>query len=291
MIFKLFLFLFLFTFSFPPDLWAWGPGVHLLHGNIILSQLDLFGAWIAALLADYRWDYLYGCLSADIFIGKGHKPRDDHCHNWSVAWKMLKRIRGRSCQAFTLGYLSHLAADIIAHNFYIPNQLYLTPLSKRVGHLYWELVIDRFIGQQYWALTERVLRNYNRDNDQILQELVPDRLIPFEAKRKIFLRMIRLYEQVHGQRINLGQRQTRGGRLSTSYVDHLLNLSIALVKDLLREQENSVCLKYDPVGSINLEMAKKMRRWAKRGGRLNPDEEIFLIPQEIQDLLSIYQDA
>ncbi|HBA26847.1 MAG TPA: hypothetical protein DCY98_05580, partial [Nitrospinae bacterium] len=125
--------------------YAWGAGIHMKEGVFILDNLKLILPHIADILKAFPYDYLYGCISADIFIGKGHKRRDDHCHNWSIGQKMLKYADSNETNAFSYGYLSHLAADVIAHNFYIPNQLYLTSSTKRFGHIYWEFRSDEYI--------------------------------------------------------------------------------------------------------------------------------------------------
>jgi len=258
-------------------------------GSRILSGLHLLTPLLARLLAEYPWDYLYGCISADIFIGKGRKRRDNHCHNWSIGQKMLARVREGSCQAFTFGYLSHLAADIIAHNFYVPNQLYLTPFTSRVGHLYWELVSDRYIEDKYWTLASEVLeQDNNRDNDRFLQEIIPDRFIPFRAKKGIYTRVIKLYDLGRWQRAVKQVYQNGERELSPEYIKYLLNLSLALIKNFLHEQERSLCLRYDPVGRDNLAAAKRMRRVARRSGHKRLTENIFTIPHEIHELINHY---
>ena len=39
-------------------------------------------------------------------------------------------------QAYSLGYLSHLAADITAHNYYVPNLMNKTLKGGRLSHVY-----------------------------------------------------------------------------------------------------------------------------------------------------------
>jgi len=94
---------------------AWGPGIHIVKGSYILENLHLILPSIAQLLRACPRDFLYGCISADFFIGKGHRRRDDHCHNWSVGLKMLATANTPANEAFCYGYLAHLAADIVAH--------------------------------------------------------------------------------------------------------------------------------------------------------------------------------
>ena len=57
----------------PAEALAWGPGVHLALGNSVLGNFGALPPLIAGLLTRHHNAFLYGCLSADIFIGKGTK--------------------------------------------------------------------------------------------------------------------------------------------------------------------------------------------------------------------------
>ena len=46
-----------------------------------------------------------------------------HSHNWSTGFGLLSAARGSEEQAFALGYLAHLGADVVAHNFFLPARL------------------------------------------------------------------------------------------------------------------------------------------------------------------------
>jgi hypothetical protein len=279
------LFLAILNILLIPEIgYSWGPGIHILHGSHILNGLNLLAPWLAKLLADYPWDYLYGCVSADIFIGKGQKRREDHCHNWSVAQKMMAKAKKSNHQAFTFGYLSHLAGDIIAHNFYVPNQLYLTPSTKRMGHLYWEVKSDGYIEEKYWALAREVLERCNNDNDIFLQAIIPDKLIPFRTKKDIYVKVVKLYELGRWQKTATQVYKSIWETVSPHYIKYLLDLSFALIINLANKQEGSLCLKYDPVGRDNLAAAKKLRRLAKKNGNRKLTENIFIIPPDIHEL-------
>ena len=92
-------------------------------GNNVLAHLHLFAPSLASVLAAHPEQYLYGCLSADIFIGKGCKFTPTHSHNWDMGRTLLRQADSAEAQAYAYGYLSHLAADVIAHNYLVPNIL------------------------------------------------------------------------------------------------------------------------------------------------------------------------
>ncbi|MEK6545773.1 MAG: hypothetical protein AABZ28_04510, partial [Nitrospinota bacterium] len=64
---------------FADDAYAWGAGLHIKEGVFMLDNLKLILPHIASVLKAFPYDYLYGCIGADIFIGKGHRRRDNHC--------------------------------------------------------------------------------------------------------------------------------------------------------------------------------------------------------------------
>src|SRR6056297_1924811 len=53
---------------FPADALAWGIGAHLQVGSWLLDNLHQVPEQLRNLLAAYRHDYLYGCISADITL-------------------------------------------------------------------------------------------------------------------------------------------------------------------------------------------------------------------------------
>jgi len=177
---------------FPDNAFAWGAGIHVAQGSFILENLGMIKGEIAAILAANPMDYIYGCISADIFIGKGYRRRDDHCHNWSVGMKVLNDAAEDQTKAYAYGYLSHLAADIIAHNYFIPNLLYLTPASKGLGHVYWEFRADRFIRKKHWTLASHVVGKHNHDSDSLIKKVMNRSKLRFGAKKMVFKRAVHL---------------------------------------------------------------------------------------------------
>ena len=264
--------------------YAWGAGIHIMEGSYVLNHLNLILPWIAEPLRAFPYDYLYGCISADIFIGKGSRRRDDHCHNWSIAMKMLEAADSPSHFSFVYGYLSHLCADIIAHNFYIPNQLYLTSSTKKLGHIYWEYRSDAYIEKKYWKLANRIISGENVENDEFMQNFFKSKMISFQKKKKLYVRTIKLCDLEQWQdMVVLISRNSRWD-LSREYILSLYRHSLNLIFDFLNHLDNSVCLNYDPVGSDNIRIAKRKRYVIKRAHGKRPKEKIFSIPDEIVNL-------
>lgn len=264
--------------------YAWGAGMHMMEGSYVLNHLGMILPCIAELLRACPYDYLYGCISADIFIGKGSRRRDDHCHNWSIAMKMLEVADSPSHLSFTYGYLSHLCADVIAHNFYIPNQLYLTTSTKKLGHIYWEYRSDAYIEKKYWQLANETISRQNLSNDAFMQRFIKSKIISFQTKKRLYVQSIKLYDLERWQNMVSFISKNSRWDLPERYILHLDRLSLSLIIDFLNRLDNSICLSYDPVGSDPIMSAKKKRTASKRTFGTRLTERAFSIPDEIANL-------
>ena len=84
--------------------------------------------------ASYPFDFLYGNIAADSSIAKHYAPLGRHCHYWHVGQEIHDLAGSDALRAFALGYLCHLSADTVAHNYFVPRQLMLTSSTAAVGH-------------------------------------------------------------------------------------------------------------------------------------------------------------
>jgi hypothetical protein len=276
---------------FSEEAHAWGVGFHMMNGSTILRNLRWLAGPMVEVLTAYPADFLYGCVSADIFIGKGSKYHADHCHNWSVGRKLLLQAVEPPQQAFACGYLSHLAADIIAHNIYVPNQLYLTSSTIRWGHIYWELRADEFTDQKYWKQVLEIISMANNENDLFVQKIVKKDLLSFEMKKRLFKQAIRLYDVGKGQQaVSIVSRNSRWD-VTEGYIDSLNQRCLNLIVNFLNHPDNAVCYRYDPIGSLRLSNAKNLRRFSKRIHKKDPTEYVFETPPEIASLACCHAES
>jgi hypothetical protein len=113
------------------------------------------------LLRAYPQSFLYGSMAADISFAKKYVPAGRHCHFWHVGEEILEEAGNDRLRAVAYGYLSHLAADTIAHNYFVPRQLLLTSSTKALGHGYWEHRLDTQLGEPYGSLARQVVMDYD----------------------------------------------------------------------------------------------------------------------------------
>src|SRR3990167_3190525 len=106
----------------PSFAFAWGPLTHVYLGSEIFSLGSLLPAGIYAMIRKYRHDFIYGNLMADIIIGKKFLPDEKNPHSWDTALNLLDSAKTNQQAAFVYGYMSHLAADTIAHGSFMSDR-------------------------------------------------------------------------------------------------------------------------------------------------------------------------
>lgn len=182
-----FLFSLIAILGFAATSFAWGPGVHMAIGNAVLANAEMLPIAVARLLLANSAIFLYGCLSADIFIGKGSKAKRKHSHNWQTGFALLDEAKQSHLEAYSLGYLSHLAADIVAHNYYVPNLMRHAPPGGRLSHVYIEMLAD---DQANWSAQQatKLFRQANSEADLSLRKHMDARKLSFFLKRVYSIR-------------------------------------------------------------------------------------------------------
>jgi len=242
---------------------AWGPATHVALGQVVLGALYLVPPAIRALLERYPLDFLYGSIAADISFAKKYVPEGRHCHNWAIGEEILEAADTDRLRAVGYGYLAHLAADTIAHNIFVPRQLLLTSTTKTLGHAYWEHRMDLHVGDEFLRQAQvLVIENDHSDADELLDDVLSRTIFSFKANRKIFRGMIRLTGDERWQRV-FGQVVAKSRfDLPNSVVDRYFELAFEQVIDYLTARADSGAAQLDPVGELNLKLAKKVRRRA-----------------------------
>ena len=145
-----------------------------------------------ALLASHPLDFLYGCIAADITLGKKHTHHLEHCHNWRIGLKLLEQSKQESpaAEACAYGYLAHLAADTIAHNYFVPYKLVMTYNTVLLNHAYWEIRADIGVRDETWETAQLLATRDNRRLDQMLNKVLSPTIFSFRTNKKIFNSMM-----------------------------------------------------------------------------------------------------
>ena len=251
-------------------------------GNAVLARPELLPAGVARMLIANSAIFLYGCLSADIFIGKGSKTKKKHSHNWQTGFTLFDSAQDPHLKAYALGYLSHLAADIVAHNYYVPNLMKQAPSGGKISHVYIEMLAD---DQANWSAqqTARLFKQSNQDADLSLRECMDSKKLSFLLKKRVFRQTIGLLEHKSvNASLNFSKKIIPA--YQAEYLESILDYSYRLVVNLLCDPHNAIALNFDPIGSDHLALAKADKNWKnslKRPLKFAPRFEVSEIITEL----------
>jgi hypothetical protein len=251
------LIVFIFQIVFADNVYAWGPAVHTVISCSILDGLKFILPEIANILKQHPLEYIYGNLAADFFIGKGSKRKEGHSHNWEAGFSILGEAESEREASYAYGFLSHLAADVVAHNYFVPDLIYRFIMLKKLGHLYSEAVADKFTGSFYLKMAADVLSSKELDCDKMLKAAVIANSGGLRAKKHIFKQSVKVSDYLYGSPQFSFVCNHSPYQIPAAYIDMMMNLSYRLVKDLLSNTGSSKCLSHDPIGEDNLRKASK----------------------------------
>ena len=251
---------------------AWTPGTHVFLGEAVLGALGLLPASLAELLREFPYDFLYGSIAADTSIAKKYAPAGRHCHSWNVGLDILDRSNDEPLRAFALGYLAHLAADSVAHNYFVPRQLTVTTSTPSLGHSYWESRFETHLGERWpRKARELILLDHSR-SDGLLDRVLSPTIFSTPTNRRIFRGMVVVADSESWQRIFQLMTENSRWDLGDDEVDLYLHRSFDFIVDLLRRMDSSEPYKLDPSGDEALRMAKRVRRTVLRSAG---EEQLF----------------
>lgn len=255
------------VFLLPEQAWAWGPATHVYLGSALLDSLHLVPEAVRALVAAHPFDFLYGNLAADISLAKKYVPEGRHCHHWHIGEEIHDKAPNDRLKSMSLGYLCHLAADTIAHNWFVPRQLVLTSSTSGVGHSYWEARMDTHLDERYRRLARHVVMEHDhREADALFDQVLSHTLFTFRTNRRIFRGMIRFQDSERWQSV-FGTMVSRSRwDLSDEAVVGYLERSFDYIVDYLDRRGEAICAALDPIGDRHLAMSKQVRRMAMQDG-------------------------
>jgi hypothetical protein len=274
----------------PGDLLAWTPGTHIHLGEAVLRSLALLPPATAALLRTFPQDFLYGSIAADTSIAKKYAPVGRHCHSWTVGFEILEQARDEPLRAFALGYLAHLAADVVAHNFFVPHQLAITSSTAAIGHSYWESRFETHLGDAPARRAREIVLLDHARADAHLDRILSPTIFSTPTNRRLFRGMVYVTDTESWQRLYRIVTDNSRWTLGAPYVESHLLRSFDYVIDLLARLDAAEPYTFDPSGDEALRLAKRLRRTAlKRGGDLAVRDEagkLFGLPSTALDFAS-----
>ncbi|HYT03785.1 MAG TPA: zinc dependent phospholipase C family protein [Gemmatimonadales bacterium] len=256
---------------FPAVAHAWTPGTHIYLGESVLANLHQLPTAVADLLRAFPYDFLYGNIAADTSIAKKYAPVGRHCHAWHVGQEIFDLAPTDPLRAFGLGYLTHLAADTVAHNFFVPRQLVLTSSTTALGHSYWESRFETHLGDAYAKEAKEVILRDHTPSDAHLDSIISPTLFSLGTNRRLFRGMVHLTESESWRwAFQMILENTRWD-LPDADVERHMAVAFEYAMEMLGEKD-AAARRLDPAGDQALRLAKRMRRQAlQEGGRDEPE--------------------
>ncbi|MFM8313414.1 MAG: zinc dependent phospholipase C family protein [Deltaproteobacteria bacterium] len=250
----------------PKAAFAWAPATHLFYAKELFSFIHLLPTPIASLIQEFRIDFLYGCIAADITIGKAYVDYLYNCHNFDVGLGLKAHAKTPAEEAFVLGYLSHLAADTVSHNFFVPYQN-ISQCSGRgkFVHAYWEVGLDQYYGEVAWKGIEEIITNpRTHTHDQLLDEALKDTIFSFKTNRILFSGMLAIQRLKKWQNLVQKTDLIGAGKLNPHHLAEYNRLALSAIILFFNETKKSPVYRVDPTGAATIEEATEIRTMLKK---------------------------
>lgn len=244
----------------PEQALAWGAGVHLQLGTNVLNNLQALTPHVAAIIGSHPFDFLYGTIAADITLGKKFTHYLQHCHRWRIGHKVLDKAGDPAEQACAYGYLSHLAADCIAHNYFVPYKVMRSFPSLTLKHAYWEMRFENYVEKEIWETGKKVAREHFAKNDQLLRKVLSDTIFSFATNKRIFNSILLVSRLEKWQSLLQTISDTSQYALEESDREEYMQLAQEAVYDFLNNDTDSRFYHADPTGEKALAAADAVRK-------------------------------
>jgi hypothetical protein len=247
----------------PASAFAWTPGTHIFLGEAVLRSLATLPGGIADLLRAFPIEFLYGSIAADTSIAKKYAPVGRHCHSWTVGFEILDQAADERIRSFALGYLAHLAADTVAHNYFVPRYLIMASRTTGLGHSYWESRFETHLGPGFSHRARDVLVRDHALEDEHLDRILSPTIFSTQTNRRIFRGMVYVTDTESWQRIFQIAAVNSRWDLRSQEVGRYMERSFDFIMDFLSRVEKSEPYALDPAGDEALRLAKDVRRSAR----------------------------
>jgi zinc dependent phospholipase C len=251
----------------PAPALAWGPVTHVALGVQVLATVITPDYPLQAMLLGLPEVFLYGSLAPDIVQGRRLQSRlRRHSHNWSTGIGLLKSAKGPEETVFALGYLAHLAGDVVAHNFYLPARFIGRFESRIASHIYAEARFDSLHGHDYRQILLTLMDSDFRQLDAMLARAIDSPVISFNAHRRLFEGGLKRIRQWNAIIRALAEVET----IERPYKELFCDTSCSAIQGVITDPEHAPACRFDPMGTEAVMSALASRRNLQRLTRISP---------------------
>ncbi|MFO7983027.1 MAG: zinc dependent phospholipase C family protein [Desulfuromonadales bacterium] len=243
----------------PEKALAWGAGIHLEVGNFVLENMGRLPVALRTLLSAHPHDFLYGCISADITLGKKFTHYLQHCHSWRMGRKILDKSVTDQQKACALGYFCHLGADTVAHSYYVPFKMVRTFNTVLLKHTYWEMRYESMVRPQTWQKARELANKDFSENDRLMRSVLSETLFSFATNKRLFNSIMLVSRLEQWQKVLKSYSETSKWALEKDAREYL-ELAQQASLSTLADMEESPYLRADPTGERAINAAKMIRK-------------------------------
>ncbi|MGH9362083.1 MAG: zinc dependent phospholipase C family protein [Thermoanaerobaculia bacterium] len=243
---------------------AWGPGIHIQLTRRVLEQLERRRepAPLHKVVLAHADAFYYGNIAADIINLKNYGGVKNHCHNWNIEDRLEALARTDLERAFVLGYLCHLAADVIAHNHFIPYHVVHGLPPRLLGHAYWEALADAEVTDEEWDIVADLRHDRTlHANDKLIWSAVRWKALGHRSYKWIFNNILLLNLRRSWRELIRAARSRRGRHpLDAEFFHHCRTRCVHDMLAVFEREKLSLLKLRDPTGRAALRAARVLRR-------------------------------
>lgn len=135
------------------DALAWGLYTHVYFAQLLLWAIPLADPALRRLARRHPRLVMAGACLPDVALTARRAGAEalTSSHRWPQLHALMESARSDAEHAAVLGYASHLMADIIAHNHFVPAHERLWFESDITTHIAVEWAMDRHVGHHLFA--------------------------------------------------------------------------------------------------------------------------------------------
>lgn len=239
---------------------AWGPGAHLDCSGYILESLALLAPAARTLLRKYPRAFMYGSLYPDMVLGKKYLRPEANNHRWRVGFNVGKNATSPRQEAFALGYLSHLAADTVAHHLFVPDFLLNQFARRGRGHVTFELIYDVMLNDRVWKDMRAIARHDFHECERLVIRSIPKTPVPARVNHRLFRGGAMLVRAGGWERIVRSIRPQLAQGVSPATLEPYRLAMRQCAFDIINDPQGADCLTRCPTGGAVLHKAEDLRK-------------------------------
>ena len=256
-----------FLWLIPGSAWAFGPITHVDLGLEVLAQAGVLAAAISRLIRNRSQAFLLGTLGPDRVVAKNLVPYARHSHNWERIFRLLAETRDEEERAALLGYLCHLAADAVAHNFFVPSKLAESWRFAIARHTYWEMRLDGRVRNGARTIVLKRLGFDDPEHYRFLSRVIPPTWLGTRVNAELTGMALRVQDGPAFDRLERFLDRRSALPLTDAESADVRRLAIAAQMDALERLQLAPVTGLDPRGLRALREAAALRRQIRRGGQ------------------------